>query len=488
MNAPSGLDVPGLADVGVLMRRASTLLQEGRTGAARPLLAAVRRMAPPSAEIAHLSARLAMCDGRLAEATDELDGAIALEPGDAALRKLRAELRLRCEDLPGAATDAAEAVVLQGSDPAAKALLGVVLLRLGSAADAAACLAEAVRTEPANAAFVQGLAAALEVLEDFAQASAVLDAGIVACPHATALRNDAVLLRIRQGDCDGALACAEAARRLGVADACTFGLKGHALSTLGRHDEAGESYQEALKLAPEDPYVRHLVAASGALPGASRAPEPYLRAVFNGYAARFEAHILALGYRVPGLVRGALLRHLPLLDQGVAAGPVLDLGCGTGLMAVACSDLPLGPWEGIDISSGMLAEAAAKGSYDALHEADLVGWLGAEQRRWAIILAADVFCYFGALEETFVHVRRCLGVNGLCILSLEERIEAPEGAEDGSPGWVLRRQGRYAHELRYLETAARRAGLRVRELNRQVLRRDGGLPVPGLLAVLERAH
>ncbi len=487
MNAPPGLAVPGFAGLDALMGRASTLLQEGRTGAARPLLAAIRRMAPPSAEIAHLSARLAMCEGRLAEAEEELGQAIAAEPDGAELRKLRAELRLRREDLPGAAADAAEAVVRQGSDPAGKALLGVVLLRLGAAADAAACLAEAVRAEPANPAFVQGLAAALEALEEFDQAAAVLDAGIAACPNATPLRNDAILLRIRQGDCGGALACAEAARRGGVADACTFGLKGHALSTLGRHDEAGESYREALKLAPEDPYVRHLVAASGALPGASRAPEPYLRAVFNGYAERFEAHILTLGYRVPGLVRGALLRHLPLLDQGVAAGPVLDLGCGTGLVAVACSDLPLGPWEGVDVSPGMLAEAAAKGSYDALHEADLVPWLGAEERSWAIILAADVFCYFGALEETFVHVRRRLGANGLLILSLEERVDAPDAAEDGSPGWVLRRQGRYAHELRYLESAARHAGLRVRELDRQVLRRDGGMPVPGLLAVLERA-
>jgi cytochrome c-type biogenesis protein CcmH/NrfG len=50
-------------------------------------------------------------------------------------------------------------------------------------------------------------------------------------------------------------------------------MKGHALSSLGDHDQAVSAYQEALKLAPEDPYVRHLVVAATAMPGSKRAPE-----------------------------------------------------------------------------------------------------------------------------------------------------------------------------------------------------------------------
>ena len=138
------------------------------------------------------------------------------------------------------------------------------------------------------------------------------------------------------------------------------------------------------------------------------------------------------------------------------------------------------------MSPGMLAEAEAKGCYHALHEADLVPWLGAAERQWAIILAGDVFCYFGALEEAFTLVRERLSADGLFVLSLEELTDASDEAAHAA-GWALRRQGRYAHELRYLETAARQAGLRVRELDRQGLRHDGGMPVPGFLAVLERA-
>ncbi len=83
-------------------------------------------------------------------------------------------------------------------------------------------------------------------------------------------------------------------------------MMGHALSSMDRHTEAADAYSEALKLGPQDPYVRHLVAASGIVPSAARAPLEYVSTVFNGYAERFEAHLVSLGYRIPGLVRAAL--------------------------------------------------------------------------------------------------------------------------------------------------------------------------------------
>jgi predicted TPR repeat methyltransferase len=475
MNASAALASPD-----ELMRRASAVLSAGRIGAARPLIAAVRRLVPAGPAVAHLSARLAMQEERLADAAAELDAAIADEPSEPALRKLRAELRLRMDDVSGAAADAAEAVVLQPADPAAKALLGVVLLLCGQAVDAAACLADAVRSQPANPAFLQGLAAAQEASGDDDAAAETLEAGIARCPDVAVLRGAAMLLSMRRSDPESAIRLAETAQRAGAIDACVLGLKGHALSALGRHDDAAEAYAEALKLAPEDPYVRHLVAASGALPGADRAPQPYVKAVFDGYADGFEAHILSLGYRVPGLFRGALLRCLPSRPPQAAAGPVLDLGCGTGLVAVACADLLPGPWTGLDLSPAMLRAATAKALYADLQETDLLVWLRRDTRSWSTILAGDSLCYLGDLAEPFAGVRARLADAGLFVLSLEEAVS-------GAPGWSLRAKGRYAHTLAYLEQAASGAGLLVREVERQVLRREGGRGVPGLIAVLEPA-
>ncbi len=299
-------------DAGSLIDRLAEMIGAGRLGAARPILAALRRLDAPSARVAELAALLSIKEGRLEDARTELDAAITELPDHAALRRCRADVRHRLGDKPGAALDAAEAVVLDPHDPVGKAILGVLMLEMDRPADAVACLTEAVAARPADPSFREGLARAQAALGDPSMAAATLEAGIIATPGAVSLRNAAVLLAISRHDFARALDLAEQARLVGIADASLFGLKGHALSSLGRHDEAAEWYREALKLAPDDVYVRHLVAASGAVPEDRRAPPDYLRAVFDGYAENFDAHLIALGYRVPGLIRAALLEHAPL--------------------------------------------------------------------------------------------------------------------------------------------------------------------------------
>ncbi|MBS0558610.1 MAG: tetratricopeptide repeat protein [Proteobacteria bacterium] len=468
--------VHATAEPDALAGRIAALLDAGRIGAARPMLAALRALAPDDPAAATLAARLAIREGRPQDALPELDARIAAAPADAALRKSRAELRLLLNDRLGAAGDAAEAVILDRHDPAAKAMLGVMLLELGRAQEAAACLREAVAGAPGNPAYRQGLAAAQEAAGDADGAAATLAAAIAAAPGAAGLRTSAMLLAIRGRRFADAAGMAEAARRAGAADACVLGLLGHALSSLGRHEEASEAYAEALKLGPEDPYVRHLVSASGAVSAAGRAPLAYLRAVFDGCADTFEATLIGLGYRIPGLIRAALLRHAP--PDGEPVGPVLDLGCGTGLAAVALSDLPYGPITGVDASPRMLAMAAAKGLYAELAEADVIDTLRADTAAWRIVLAADVLCYFGALEAVFAAVAARLLPGGLFVCSVEE---APDEA-----GWSLGRLGRYAHGRRYVTGTAEAAGLVVREIRAETLRHEADAPVPGLILVLQR--
>jgi Flp pilus assembly protein TadD len=359
------------ANAEALTNRAAQLVAAGRIGAARPLLAAARLLAPGSIGVADISARLALRADTPEEAAIEIDQAVQAAPAHAGLRKRRSELRRRAGDIEGAARDAAEAVVLDRKDPAAKALLGVLLLELGRTAEAVACLAEAFAAEAGNSGFAAGLATAQEAAGDPDAALATLLRCIDAAPSRVDPRNAAILLCVRRRDFRQAVRLAEAARRIGIADACSFGLLGHSLSSLGQHAEATDAYAEALKLGPQDPYVRHLVAAAGVMPGATRAPVEYLRAVFDGYAERFETHLISLGYRMPGLFR-AVLQHHPLIAAGERVGPVLDLGCGTGMIALAIADLPVGPLIGVDIAPRMLAQAAAKRLYAELREADVM--------------------------------------------------------------------------------------------------------------------
>ena len=472
------------ADADALSSRAAQLISIGRVGAARPLLAAARALAPPSAEFTLICARLALASGACEEALEELDHGIETAPSHAGLRKCRANVRQRVGDLDGAARDAAEAVVLDPVDPEAKAILGAVMLDLGYAADAAACLADALAAAPSNLDYRQAFARALENAGDVDAALSALTDGIARSPASVTMRNAAILLCIRRRDFNRAVRLGEEARSLGIADACTFGMQGHALSSLGQHDQAGIAYQDALKLGPEDTYVRHLVMSSGLMSDSTRAPESYVRTVFDGYADRFEAHLIQLGYRIPSAIRTVLQAH-PKIVAGLAIGPVLDLGCGTGLIALAIGDLPLGPFTGVDLSPRMLAHARAKRLYDTLREGDIVSDLASHEQRWPLIIAADVLCYFGAIEELLALVHRRLEPNGWFVFTVEEVQPDHDGVVPGNGNWALQRQGRYAHAEHYIYQAVCNAGFRVLRMDRPVIRQEAGADVPGFLLAIE---
>ncbi len=534
------------ADAEALTGRAAQLVATGRIGAARPLLAAARRLAPGSIVVAELGARLALRADTPDEAVLELDQAIEAAPQHPGLRKSRAELRRQAGNIEGAARDAAEAVVSDRKDLAAKALLGVLMLELGRTADAVACLAEASGAAPGNPGFAAGLASAQEAAGDPDAALATLLRCVDAAPTRIDPRNAAILLCVRRRDYRQAVRLAQETWRAGIADACSFGLLGHALSSLGQHAEATDAYAEALKLGPHDPYVRHLVAAAGIMPGATRAPVEYLRAAFDGYAERFEPHLIALRYRMPGLFRAVLRQH-PRIAAGERVGPVLDLGCGTGLVALAIADLPVGPLIGVDVAPQMLAQAAAKRMYAELREADVMDVLGnkplppaageacpraldpgvaarsdegagdacaplhphpprrgasirfaaqpraAEEvcsRYYPLILAADVFCYFGALDAVFAAAHASLTPGGWLVCSVEELLPDRDGALPGDTdgNWALQRQGRYAHSLAYIRDTATAAGFQVLRLDRETVRCEANAPVAGLLIVLQRVR
>jgi len=204
-----------------------------------------------------------------------------------------------------------------------------------------------------------------------------------------------------------------------------------------------------------------------------RAPDDYLEAVFDGYAAGFERHLIGLGYRVPGLVRAALA-------PTPALGRVLDLGCGTGLIGVALSDYAVAELVGVDVSARMLAEAARKGLYARLEKQEIGAFLAAEAGPWDVIVAADVFCYFGALDEILPAICARLVPGGRFVFSVEEM------APDGAGLWRLASQGRFQHRADYVAGCIDAAGFTVERLAREMLRLEAGAPVEGLLALLRR--
>ncbi len=415
------------------------MLRAARPAAARPLLTAFERMAPQSPELAELASGLAAAEGNFPEAIAVLDRGLALAPANATLRKARAGLRSRTGDARGALRDAAEAVIAAPADAAAKALLGLLLLEAGKLAPARACLAEAVAMEPANPRFRIGLAEVASRAGAPALARATLEEAIARAPARPDLRAAAVRAALSAGDRSAAERLAEAARRDGAANASVLRLLAQAAASEGRTEAAAAALAAAWKLEPANPALRHFAAAAGLLPAPDRAPIEVL-------GTRFRSA------RVPGLLRAAILAHAAP-PSGAHLGPVLDLGCGPGLAAVALSDLPLGPFIGVEVAPAM--PALSRSLYAELHDADPIAFLTDDQRSFPLILAADLLNWLGPLDPVFAAIAPRLALHGALILSLNS-IPQPLAAHRE---WRLLPDGHYAHTQAALERAARAAGL-----------------------------
>ncbi len=94
-------------------------------------------------------------------------------------------------------------------------------------------------------------------------------------------------------------------------------------------------------------------------------PEDCLR-VYGDWAETYDSAFAAgMDYQLPVHVAAAFL-------AAGGEGPVLDVGAGTGLLAIALIGLGFrGEIDGLDLSPAMLARAGEKGIYRSLSQADV---------------------------------------------------------------------------------------------------------------------
>jgi predicted TPR repeat methyltransferase len=153
---------------------------------------------------------------------------------------------------------------------------------------------------------------------------------------------------------------------------------------------------------------------------------------------------------------------------------MLDLGCGTGLAAGELS--PFGPTLiGVDLSSGMLAEAAKRGGYTELVKSEAIAYLETTPIRFDLIFAADSLIYFGDLGPLLSAAAGAMVQGGLFALSIEV---AP------GEGFTLQPSGRFAHSLDHLRTVA--TDFVILEAVESSIRLEAGRPASGLYVVMER--
>jgi SAM-dependent methyltransferase len=131
-----------------------------------------------------------------------------------------------------------------------------------------------------------------------------------------------------------------------------------------------------------------------------------------------------------------------------AFGPVLDVGAGTGLLAEALRGMGYaGPIDAVDFSAEMLAKAAEKQLYAALHQADITRPL-ALNRRYGGIVSSGTFTAGHVGPEALPHLLDLAKSGAQFALSINRRV------------W---RQGGFDAALKALKDQARISGIQLIE-------------------------
>lgn len=244
----------------------------------------------------------------------------------------------------------------------------------------------------------------------------------------------------------------------------------------GRLDEAETAYRKALALDPADPGgVAVRLAAMGRGDAPSQAPEAYVAMLFDQHAEVFDGILVdQLGYAVPMTTRERI--------QAKALGPfdrMLDLGCGTGLAAVALEDM-CGHLTGADLAQTMVEVSDEKDLYDDLYVAEATSFLLAaaeEDETWDLIVATDVLPYIGDAEAFLGAAAGRLTSKGILAFSTETL--------PGLTTWKVTPHHRYAHAQSYIEAGAATAGLTLIDITDIVVRHEEGAPIPGHLYLFQ---
>jgi predicted TPR repeat methyltransferase len=429
--------------VGEALAIAQQLHQQGRVTEADVVYREILRVEAENVPALHFGGIAAHQLGRSAEGIASIRRSLALAPDSADWHNNLGIVLQESGDLEAAVAMYQRAIELNGSHANAHSNLGVLLRATGRPVEAEASYRNALQANP-------------EHIDAWTNLGILLNAQKRSKESVECFCR-VITLRPKHPE----------ARRLLALAHCA----------LGEVDEAIRIFTEWLEEEPDAPIARHMLAACTGSDIPERASDAYVAQTFDSFAASFESKLARLSYRAPALVAAVLddtrLERTKSLD-------VLDAGCGTGL----CGAL-VAPYArrlvGVDLSAGMLTQAAAKKLYDELLQGELTAYLHGQSEAFDIIVSADTLVYFGALDDVMAAAAGALRAGGLLMFTLEH------GTAPDAPDFRLEMHGRYAHSRPYIERLLGDNGFEM-DIGTADLRMESGAPVPGLVVRARKAR
>lgn len=192
---------------------------------------------------------------------------------------------------------------------------------------------------------------------------------------------------------------------------------------------------------------RARLAAAYTLNSRSRLLEQY-----DSWAAQYDTDLAASGYRMPPVIAGLVVRHIPNSDA-----PILDAGSGTGILGEGLHVLGYSNLTALDISEGMLKVAASKGIYRETHQMDLGEHLEFPDDCFTGVAAMGVLTIGHAPPSSLDELVRVTRQGGLVIFSMlqqepvESEFRAKQDELESRGLWRLVEDTPYFQSLPYGE-------------------------------------
>ncbi len=248
---------------------------------------------------------------------------------------------------------------------------------------------------------------------------------------------------------------------------------------LGKKLIAEKFLVRAIEQSPDEISISFMLTALRGKDAPGRVPDEFIQQHFDNAAESYDEHLQAIGNAGPDKICELLARLALPMEANLC---ILDAGCGTGL----CGSI-LRPFAnrltGVDLAPAMLELARQRETYDELHCADLLDYLGAADNKYDLIIAADVLTYFGSLDEVLAVFFRQMTPGGRLMFSVEA---VPENVYS-SKGYLLSPNGRFKHMKDGVADVLGNAGFLSPEIAGPfVLRHEYGEPVNGMAIVTRR--
>ena len=169
----------------------------------------------------------------------------------------------------------------------------------------------------------------------------------------------------------------------------------------------------------------------------------YIEELFDVFASDFDSVLKDLNYDSPNIIAQYLKGYLA--DKKNEKLSFLDLGCGSGLCGKYLKKIfKKSRLVGVDISSQMLLKAKEKNVYDELVKNDITDCFCGDNLKFDVVVASDVFTYFGNLDSVFKKVDSLLCKKGVFAFTVSEN-------NLNKKDYFLMPSSRFVHSIKYVE-------------------------------------